>query len=163
MEEIKMNVYESRELIENMLNVKGFNVKILKKSASWTTTKYLNLEFGNVKPGFSEKDIELYNNGLRGVSEYCDKRILKLPSECSDPEIYAQYASKLIKELRGVISIPYLREHYTNIAKKTFSYKLNSNIGANGKPVKFSEKDIIEINEGIRKMSIIFQSITLTL
>ena len=112
---------------------------------------------------FLKKDIELYNNGLCSVSEYCDKRILKLPSECSDPEIYAQYASKLIKELRGVISIPYLREHYTNIAKKTFSYKLNSNIGSNGKPVKFSEKDIMEINEGIRKMSSIFQSITLTL
>lgn len=163
MEEIKMNVYESRQLVENMLNVKGFNVKILKKSPTWTTTKYLKREFGNVKPGFSERDIELYNSGLYSLSEYCNKRILKLPSECEDPEIYAQYVAKLIKELRAVISIPYLRENYTSIANKTFGAKLRSDIGRNGKPIRFKEDDILEINEGLRKMSSIFQSITLTL
>lgn len=163
MEEIKINVYESKELLYKMLNVKGFNERILKKSHKWTDSKYSRNSFGNVKPGFSEKDIVLYNNGLRTLSEFCEKKILKLPSECGDPEIYSEYASKLLKELRCVISMQYLCENYTSIAKTTFGKKLRGEIGANGKPVRFKEYDILEINEGIRKMSSFFQSITLTL
>lgn len=163
MEEIKINVYESKELLYKMLNVKGFNERILKKSPSWTNDKYLLRQFGNVKPGFCEKDIELYNSGLRILAEYCSKRILKLPSECGDPEIYAQYVSKFLKELRSVISIQYIVENYTTMAKKTFGKKIRGDIAANGKPARFSEDNIVEINEGIRKMSSIFRSITLTL
>ena len=163
MEEIKINVYESKELLYKMLNVKGFNERILKKSHYWTESKYIKNAYGNVKPGFSEKDIVLYNNGLRTLSEFCEKKILKLPSECGDPEIYSEYASKLLKELRRVISMKYLCENYTSMANKTFGKKLRGEIGANGKPVRFSESNIIEINDGIRKMSSIFRSITLTL
>ena len=163
MEEIKINVYESKELLYKMLNVKGFNERILKKGSTWTNAKYSLKEFGNVHPGFSESDICIYNKGLQDLAEYCSKRILKLPSECGDQEIYAEYVSKLLKELRDVISIPYLRKNFTTIAEKTFGNKLRGDIGKNGKPVRFKEYDIQEINEGIRKMSSIFQSITLTL
>lgn len=163
MEDIVMNVYEAKSLLYDMLNVKGFNLIILNKAQGWTDVKYAGREFYTVKPGFGEKDIALMNKGLRDLSDFCRKRILKLPSECNDREIYGQYAAKLLKELRGVISLVYLREKYTTMAKKTFGCKLRMDINKNGKPCHFTDADIVSINNGITQMADTFSRLKLTL
>lgn len=163
MEDIVLNVYEARTLLYDMLNVKGFNLIILKKTRGWTDGKYARNEFYSVKPGFNDKDIELMHKGLSELAEFCRKRILKLPSECNDAEIYGQYAAKQLKELRDVISMVYLRENYTSMAKKTFGNKLRMDINKNGKPCHFTDADIVSINNGIAQMADTFSRLKLTL
>lgn len=163
MEQIKINIYEAIPLLSEMLNVSGFCRKILKKVGTWITTKSRRLEFYTVKPGFNETDIELMNKGMQDVADFCQAHILKLPSECNDKGVYAKYAIQTLKELRSVISMPYLRANYTSIARKTFSHKMCLAIGMNGKPCYFTEKDITEINAGIIKMADTFSRLKFTL
>lgn len=163
MEDVTMNIYDAKPLLYDMLNVKGFNLKILKKTRGWTDGKYARHEFYSVKPGYNEKDIDLVNSGLRELGEFCKKRILKLPSECNDAEIYGQYVAKQLKELREVISMPYLRENYTKMADKTFIKKMRQSLNANGKPYHFTDSDITSINTGIASMADTFERLKLTL
>ncbi len=163
MEDIVLNVYEAKSLLDDMLNVKGFCSKILKKSPAWIPNRYARKEFYTVTPGFSADNIELINNGLRELSEFCKRRILKLPSECNDAEIYAQYATKQLRELREVISLVYLREKYTNMSKRAFGGKLRMDINRNGKPYHFTDADIASINNGIAQMADTFSRLKLTL
>lgn len=163
MEEIKMNIYDAKMMLSKILNVKGFDVKVLKKQHAWLPNKYACKEFYTVKPGFNEKDIELINSGLMYLSEYCRKRVLKLPSECNDSDIYGQYVAKQLGELREVISLPYLRKNYTSIADKTFIKKMRQSINRNGKPYHFTDADITSINAGINGMADMFSRLRLTL
>lgn len=163
MEDIVLNVYEAKSLLDDMLNVKGFCSKILKKSPAWIPNKYARKEFYTVTPGFSADNIDLINNGLRELSEFCKRRILKLPSECNDREIYGQYAAKQLKELREVISMVHLRENYTSIAKKTYGCKLRMDVNKNGKPCYFTDSDIASINNGITQMADTFSRLKLTI
>ncbi len=163
MEKMEINIYEAKELLYNMLNVEGFNKRILGKSKKWTYSKYDMTERLDIRVGYNDDDILLMNKGLMEVAEFCNKRVLKLPSECNDSTIYAAYVSKQLKELRGVIKLPYLREKYTSMAQRTFNCKLNSTPNRHGKPNRFSDNDIVEINNGIKSFAEIFSSITLTL
>lgn len=163
MENIEINIYEAKDLLCNMLNMDGFNRKILGKSKSWTASKYDMNERLTIHVGYDNDDILLMNKGLREVSDFCYKRILKLPSECNDSTIYAVYVSKQLKELRGIIKLPYLREKYTSMAKGTFSSKLTNKPNRHGKPNRFSENDIAEINNGIKSFAELFSRLTLTL
>ena len=38
---MEINIYEAKDLLYNMLNVQGFNKRILGKSKSWTDSKSL--------------------------------------------------------------------------------------------------------------------------
>lgn len=163
MNDITMNVYEAIPVLREMLNISGFGTKVLKKSRYWIDAKYDRRDFYTVKPGFSEADVIAVNDGLKAVAQFCTDRVLKFPAECADVEIYGKYASQQIKELRGVISMPYLREHYTTIADKTFSKKTRMEMNKNGKPSRFSDKDIEEINTGILAMAETFSRMKLTL
>ncbi len=163
MEKIEINIYEAKELLYNMLNVQGFNKRILGKSKSWTDSKYNMTERLGIRVGYNDDDILLMNKGLMEVAEFCYNRMLKLPSECIDSTIYAVYVSKQLKELREIIKLPYLREKYTSMAQRTFNYKLNSTLNRHGKPNRFSENDIAEINNGIKSFAELFASLTLTL
>jgi len=163
MEEIEMNIYDARMMLSDLLNIKGFDSKILKKQNAWLPGKYSRKEFYTVKPGFNEKDIELINRGLRVLSEFCRKHILKLPSECNDADIYGKYVNQQLKELRGVISLVHLREKYTKMAKNTFCYKMRQTPNRFGKPQRFTDADITSINAGINGMADIFSRLRLTL
>lgn len=163
MEEIRMNIYDARTLLSDLLNVSGFDMKILKKQHAWLPNKYACKEFYSVKPGFNEKDIELINKGLIELATFCRSHLLKLPSECNDAEIYAQYAEKQLKELREVISMPYLRTHYTTIGEKVFIKKMRQTMNVNKKPYRFTDSDITSINAGIASMADIFSRLMLTL
>lgn len=163
MEKIEINIYQAKDLLYKMLNVQGFNKRILGKSKSWTDSKYNMTERLAIRVGYNDDDILLMNRGLMEVSEFCEKRVLKLPSECNDGTIYAAYVSKQLNELRGIIKLPYLREKYTSMAQRTFNYKLNSTPNRNGKPNRFSDKDIAEINNGIKSFAELFSRLTLTL
>lgn len=126
---IEMNIYDAIPLLNEMLNVSGFCKEILKKVGTWISTKSRRLEFYSIKPGFSNTDVKLMNQGMQDVADFCIAHILRLPSEYNDKDIYAQYAIQVLKDLRSVISMPYLRENYTNIARKTFTHKVNLTVG----------------------------------
>lgn len=163
MNEIIMNVYEAVPVLREMLNISGFCTKVLKSSRYWLDGKYERKEFYNVKPGFGETDVAAVNDGLKAVSKFCVDRILKSPLECADIEIYGKYASRQLKELRAIISMPYLRTKHTSMAEETFGKKMRLAMNKNGKPSRFSDKDIEEINTGILAMAETFSRIELTL
>lgn len=160
---LEMNIYDAIPMLNGMLNISGFCRIILNKVGTWINTKTRRQEFYTVKPGFNEVDVEIMNKGMQDVAEFCHAHVLKLPSECNDKSIYAKYVVETLKELRSVISMPYLRENHTSIAKKTFTDKMRIAINRNGKPCYFTEKDITEINAGIIKMADTFSRLKFTL
>lgn len=156
---IEMNIYDAIPMLKEMLNIKGVCENLLGKKANWMNDKM------NKKSslGFTEQSVEMMNQAMRDVVDICRAHILRLPSEYSEKEIYAKYAIQILKELRSVISMPYLRENYTSMAKDTLNNKIRLAIGKNGKPCYFTEKNIIEINTGITQMADTFSRLRFTL
>lgn len=163
MDNIVINVYEAVPVLTKMLNVSGFTKKFLKKSGIWLYDKYDKSEFHSVVPGFNANDITLIESALRATSEYCSERMLKLPSECNDPEIYAAYTTKTVKDLRSLISMSYICANYCSFTLETMQRKVAGVINSNGKPYRFADKDVIEINTGIKAVADMFSRIKLTL
>ena len=163
MNEIVINVYEAVPVLTKMLNVSGFAKKFLKKSGNWLYSKYKKSEFYSVVPGFNANDIALIESALKSASEYCSERMLKLPSECNDPDIYAAYIVKEVKELRSVISMVYICDNYCSFKLITMQMKIRGNFRGNGKPMRFNDRDINEINTGIKAVADMLSRIKLTL
>lgn len=163
MERLTMNIYDGVPILKKMLNMKGFCENMLGKGTSWINDKVNRRPYYFVTLGFTEQNVELINQAMQDVADFCRAHILKLPSEEDNKDVYAKYAIQRLKELRGIISMSYLRENYTNIANRTFTHKMNMAIGMNGKPRYFTEKDIIEINTGIIKMADTFSRLRFTL
>ena len=163
MDNIVINVYEAVPVLTKMLNVSGFTKKFLKKSGNWLYDKYDKSEFYSVVPGFNANDIALIESALRSTSEYCSERMLKLPSECNDPDIYAAYVAKTVKELRSLISMSYICGNYCSFTLETMQRKASGVANSNGKPRRFTDKDVIEINTGIKAVADMFARMKLTL
>lgn len=163
MDNIVINVYEAVPVLTKMLNVSGFTKKLLKKNGNWLYNKYDKSEFYSVVPGFTANDIALVEGALKSTSEYCIERMLKLPSECNDPEIYAAYIIKTIKELRSLISMSYVCDNYCSFKLRTMQAKIRGDVRGNGKPMRFSDGDVNEINAGIKSVTDMLSRIKLTL
>lgn len=163
MENVIMNVYEAVPVLTKMLNVSGFTKKFLKKSGNWLYSKCEKSEFYFVVPGFNTNDIVLIETALKATSEYCSERMLKLPSECNDPDIYAAYIAKTIKELRSLISMSYICGNFCSFTLETMQRKATGVANSNGKPRRFTDKDVIEINTGIKAVTDMLSRIKLTL
>lgn len=163
MENVIMNVYEAVPVLTKMLNMSGFAKKFLKKSGNWLYSKYEKSEFYSVVPGFNANDVALIESALKSVSGYCSERMLKLPSECNDPDIYAAYIVKVVKELRSVISMVYICDNYCSFKPRTMQAKIRGDVRGNGKPMRFSDGDVNEINAGIKSVTDMLSCIKLAL
>lgn len=162
MEPIEIDVYESFPILSSMLNMSGFVKRILKKKVSWMNNKYLKLEFGGVKPGFHPNDVALINDGLRQTADFCEAKQLRLPSEIGDPAVYGIYAKAQIREIGSIIKLPYLSRDFQTMTQRTFGAKSRGTINQNGKPTRFTDANILEINKALLSMAGRLRSITLT-
>lgn len=162
MELQEINVYEALPLLREVLNIKGF-AKLIGKADVWFNNKESRQEFfGKITPGFTEDNVELITYGLEKVVEACEKHRLQPPSECANREIYNKYVGTEIKELRKLVSMVYIRNNYTSIPESTWNKKVN-NSPNRGTVAQFTEADIIQINQGIDKVTELLRSLKITL
>lgn len=162
MKQRETNVYEALPLLREVLNVKGFT-KLIGKSAVWFNAKEaVESPFERLSVGFSEDNVELITYGLEKVVESCEKHRLQPPSECANREIYNKYVGTEIKELRKLVSMVYIRNNYTSIPESTWNKKVN-NSPNRGTVAQFTEADIIQINQGIDKVTELLRSLKVTL
>lgn len=162
MSQQEINVYEALPLLREVLNVSGFT-KIIGRTPGWFNLKErIESPFERLPVGFTEDNIELLNYGLEKVVECCEKHRLHRPSSCSNREVYNTYVKTELKELRKLISMVYIRENFTTIAKSSWSNKMN-NVLDRGRVSQFSEKDIDEINLGIDKITELIRTLKITL
>lgn len=158
-----INIYEAMPLLQEMLNISGVQKRFIKKSHNWLQNKLLRGEFYSCPIGFTQSDVDLLNEALASTAEYISARVLKLPSECNDVDIYQAYAAKTIKELRLLISMSYICEHYCDFNLRTMQKKVRGELNAKGYPNRINEKNVQEINTGIRSVAELLSNIHLTL
>lgn len=159
----EINIEESMPLLLNVLNISGFQKKYIKKNKGWIYGKINKKEFYTCAVGFTQQDVELIQVGIQGVAAFCEAHLLKLPSECNDRDIYMAYAAKTIKELRSLISMSYICEHYCSFTLRSMQAKVRGDLTAKGYPQQLSDKNVQEINTGIRAVAELLSNMRLTL
>lgn len=163
MEKIKVNVYEAVPVLVNILNLSGFTKMFLRKSERWLPNKFNKISFGNVRPGFDQKDIDLLNSAVIQTAEHIRTLVIKGPESCSDRDIYNTYIGSRLKEARKIMSLRYLCEKSLTISYGTFANKLRNDKNRNGKPNQFSEEEISSINNGLKQIASYLDSLVLVL
>ena len=163
MKKVEVNVYEAVPILVNILNLSGFTKLFLHKSERWLPNKFKKITFGNVQPGFDQKDVELLNNAVLQTSEFIRTLKIKGVESCSDRDIYNTYVGSRLNETRKILSLKYLCEISLSISYRTFAQKIRNDKNRNGKPRQFTEEEICYINKGLDQISSYFDSLVIVL
>lgn len=143
-EKKQINIYEGLPMILEKIKAVAL-AAVIGKSDSWTYNKLNHCVKKGFEQKFNKEDLPLINNGLEAIG---DEILQSLVAYSSDRDaVIAQ-----IKNLRGLICMPYIYEEVLKVKKSWFDSRMRPR-NSEGKASSFKEDDIHAINKAAMQIA----------
>lgn len=151
---LKINIYKGLPMILEKINTVAL-AAVIGKGGSWINNKYRHNVIKGRAQAFIESDLELINKGLELLGDEIVHGLLVYDTD-------RDRVIEQIKELRKLISIPYICSEVLKVKKQWFDCRMRPR-SPEGKASSFKEDDVLRINMGIMQIANELKSIELTL
>lgn len=153
-EKLKIDIYKGLPMIMEKINTVALSA-VMGKSDSWIRNKLNHHIIKGKAKEFVEKDLPLINSGIDALGCEITSSLIVYSAD-------REGVIKQIKELRKLVSMPYIYEEVLKVKKSWFESRMRPR-SKEGKACSFKEDDILRINMAAMQIANELRSIELIL
>lgn len=153
-DKLKVNIYKGLPMVLEKINTVAL-AAVIGKGGSWINNKHRHNVIKGRAQEFVPSDIVLMNSGIEILGDEIMQGLL----------VYDADRDKVInqiKELRKLVSIPYICAEVLKVDKTWFDRRMRPR-SPEGKASSFKEDDVLRINMGVMQIANELKSLEFTL